>query len=347
MSLIDSGKLTDQLQKHDGKQPLSNLYVVIGNEILLVNETIDAIRKAATKSGYTERISLELDSRSDWSAVTSETQSISLFGDKKLITISIPSGKPGRVGGKAIQELAEQSKTFTDIIVIVVLPRLDRASKNSAWFKSLLSIGSVVEHKDITRAQLPSWISQRMALQGQSTDQNALNWMADKVEGNLLAAHQEVLKLGMLYDKGNLDINQVQEAVLDVARYNVFNLRDAMLTGNANRALSILDGLKSEGTALPLVLWAVGGEIRTLAILDAARTSGTLNQEIKRQRIFYNQEQYVMQALNRVPSHIWPLAVAHAHDIDKIIKGLNVAGRLNDPWTEVALLILRVANSTN
>lgn len=206
-----------------------------------------------------------------------------------------------------------------------------------------MDTATVIEITQVERSRLPRWIEERLARQGQRTDAETLDWIADRVEGNLLAAFQEVQKLGLLYPEGQLSADDVQQAVLDVARYNVFGLRDAMLAGHPERMLTMLDGLRAEGEALPLVLWAVGDEVRTLARLAAAQSAGQLQAEMRRQRIFGTREPLIRQALNRVATGAWPAAVRHAHDIDRLIKGLAPQGRMHDPWAELARLGLRVA----
>src|SRR5690606_21215323 len=172
---------------------------------------------------------------------------------------------------------------------------------------------------------------------------DTLAWMADKVEGNLLAAFQEIQKLGLLYPAGRISAEEVRRAVLDVARYDVFDLRDAMLAGQSKRALTILQGLRGEGVALPLVLWAVGDEIRLLARLAHLQTSGgDVAGEMRRNRVFGPREQGLRRTLARVPAAAWRAAVQHAHEIDRLVKGLKVPGLLNDPWDELARLLLRI-----
>jgi DNA polymerase-3 subunit delta len=326
--------------------PLAPLYVISGDETLLVTEAADALRVAAAQAGYRERISLVMEARSDWSAVMGATQNVSLFGDRRLIDIALPSGKPGRTGGDTLGRLAAMvaSGSLADTLVLVNLPRLDRATSAAKWAQALMQAGTQVEISNIERSALPGWIGQRLARQEQRLDRATLEWMADKVEGNLLAAHQEVQKLGLLYPKGMIESADVQKAVMNVARYDVFGLRDAMLAGQPARALTILWGLRGEGEALPLVLWAVGEEIRVLARLSAAQAAGQdLSTEMRRQRIFGPREQLVRQTLARVPRSAWIAAVQHAHDIDRLIKGLKVAGRLDDPWEELGRLALRIA----
>lgn len=337
---IDPDTLLRQLQ--DGTQP-DPLYVISGDEILLVTELLDALRTAARQAGYTERNSLVMDARSDWSELTADAQNISLFGDRKLLELKLPSGKPGKAGAEALIRLANQTAGSSDLLTLVALPRLDKTTRQTKWATALWDAATVIEPPTIGRHELPRWIGQRLQRQGQSADAESLAWVADRVEGNLLAAHQEIMKLGLLYPEGRLSDQDIQQAVLNVARYDVFALRDAMLAGESRRALTILDGLKSEGEALPLVLWAVGEEIRVLARLAIARAQGQpLGQAMRAQRIFGTRESLVGQTLNRVHDRVWPAAVQHAHDIDRLIKGVAPPGRLHDPWEELSRLILRI-----
>lgn len=340
---LDADRFADHLRRAGGR--LAPLYTISGDEPLLVTEAMDALRAAARAAGYTERTSLVMDARSDWSAVVAATQTVSLFGDRRLLELKIPTGKPGKAGGDMLARLAEQADNGgePDTIIAIGLPRLDKATRESRWMTALAR-GTVVDIPTIERARLPAWIGERLARQNQRADAATLQWMADKVEGNLLAAHQEIQKLGLLYPEGPLEAEAVERAVLNVARYDVFGLRDAMLAGDVARTVRMLDGLRAEGEALPLVLWAVGEEIRVLARVAQARASGQDSGAVMRRlRIFGAHERLALQALSRVPARAWPAAVQHAHDVDRIIKGLPVPGRLSDPWEEMTRLALRVA----
>ncbi|WP_459614793.1 DNA polymerase III subunit delta [Bordetella sp. 2513F-2] len=343
-SALDANGLAEHLGRAGAR--LAPLYTVSGDEPLLVTEAVDALRAAARAAGYTERTSLVMDARSDWSAVAAATQSVSLFGDRRLLEIKIPTGKPGKTGGDTLARLAEQARKQPDpdTLVVVSLPRLDKATRDSKWASALAQGGILADIASIDRGRLPAWIGSRLARQNQRADAATLEWMADKVEGNLLAAHQEIQKLGLLYPEGELAAADVERAVLNVARYDVFGLRDAMLAGDSARTLRMLEGLKAEGEALPLVLWAVGEEIRLLARLAEARRQGQdLGGLMRRLRVYGTHERLAQQALARVPPQAWPAAVQHAHDVDRLIKGLQVPGRLSDPWEEMARLALRVA----
>ncbi|HBI83945.1 MAG TPA: DNA polymerase III subunit delta, partial [Alcaligenaceae bacterium] len=216
--------------------------------------------------------------------------------------------------------------------------------RDSKWATTLLSAGTTIETASIDRTQLPDWIAKRLARQSQQVDANTLQWLADKVEGNLLAAHQEILKLGLLFDPGMISGEDVEQAVMNVARYDVFGLRDAMLAGDIPRMVRMMNGLKAEGEALPLVLWAIGEEIRTLARASQASASGQdMSSVLRSQRIFGQHERLARQALGRVAPRNWPAAVQHAHEVDRLIKGLQVPGKLQDPWEEMTRLAMRVA----
>ncbi|OZI54401.1 DNA polymerase III subunit delta [Bordetella genomosp. 4] len=341
---LDADRLAEYLQR--AGQRLAPLYTISGDEPLLVIEATDALRAAARQAGYTDRTSMIMDARSDWSAVFAATQSVSLFGDKRILEIKLPTGKPGKTGADTLTKLATQAaaQPDPDTLIVVALPRLDKATRESKWVQALAQSGMMIDIASIERSRLPAWVGARLARQNQRADAATLQWMADRVEGNLLAAHQEIQKLGLLYPEGQLAAQDVERAVLNVARYDVFGLRDAMLAGDAPRTIRMLEGLRAEGEALPLVLWAVGDEIRLLARVAEARATGQdAGALMRRLRIFGAHEKLALQALGRIPAKAWPAAVQHAHEVDRLIKGLTVPGRLADAWEEMTRLALRVA----
>lgn len=340
---MDTDRLIQSLSKPGAS--LAALFVITGDDPLLTIEAADALRAIARKAGFIDRSSYLMDARSDWSTLGVASGSGSLFGDKLLMEISIPTGKPGKQGADALIALASRCQGQADeILTIVSLPRLDKTARESKWASALFSAGTILEMSNIERHQLPEWIAQRLARQAQQADTTTLQWLADKVEGNLLAAHQEILKLGLLFEPGLLAHDDVEQAVMNVARYDVFGLRDAMLVGDVPRMVRIMGGLKAEGEALPLVLWAIGEEIRILARISQATTAGQdLATMLRSQRVFGQHERLARQALNRVPARNWGAAVQHAHEVDRLIKGLHVTGRLQDPWEEMTRLAMRVA----
>ncbi|MFT0532822.1 DNA polymerase III subunit delta [Castellaniella hirudinis] len=325
-------------------QPLAPCTVLSGDEILLLTEVSDAFRAAAVRQGCSERTHLVMDARSDWSQALASARNTSLFGDLRLLEISLPTGKPGRPGADALQQLAAlcAQDHLPDLKVLIRLPALDRTTQQGKWVQALKKTAVWQDIPTIPRTALPDWIATRLARQQQDTAPEALAWLSDKVEGNLLAAHQEIQKLALLYPTGALSLEQVQAAVLNVARYNLYDLRDAMLAGQADRALTVLRGLQAEGEALTLVLWAVGEEIRLINRIGADPNPDAA---MRSQRVFGPRERLMRQALQRVPARVWPLALRHAHEIDRLIKGIPAAGQLTDPWDELARLTLRVATA--
>lgn len=341
---MDAQRLINELNRPGAS--LAALFVVTGDDPLLTIEATDGLRAVAKSAGFLERSSFMMDARSDWSALSAASQSGSLFGDKQLVEISLPTGKPGKQGAEALIALSKRCTGMLadDVLTIVSLPRLDRATRESKWASALQSSGKFIDIPSVDRQQLPRWIAERLARQSQETDPATLNWLADKVEGNLLAAHQEILKLGLLFEPGKLDAKDIEQSVMNVARYDIFGLRDAMLAGDVPRMLRIMDGLKAEGEALPLVLWAVGEEIRTLARIAQAVAQGQeMSSVLRSQRVFGSREPLARRALSRVSPRSWPAAVQHAHEVDRLIKGLHVSGRLQDPWEEMNRLAMRIA----
>jgi len=331
----------EALDAHVGK-PLAQLYVIASDEHLLALEAADKIRRAARAQGYSEREVLSVERSFKWGELLAANQALSLFGDKKLIELRIPSGKPGKDGGAALQHYAKNLSP--DNLTLITLPKLDWATQKAAWVASLQQAAVYIEIPAVERAQLPNWIGVRLAAQGQSADRAGLDFIADRVEGNLLAAHQEILKLGLLHEPGKLTCEQVQEAVLNVARYDVFKLSEAMLAGDAARLGRMLEGLKGEGEALPLVLWAVAEEIRTLLKLKAGMAQGRpLGALLKEYRIWGPRERMMEPALRRISLPTLEAAMQQAAQVDKMIKGLRARAYAGDAWDAMLQLALKVA----
>jgi DNA polymerase-3 subunit delta len=333
----------EQLGAHLNKG-LAALYTISSDEPLLALETADKLRAAARAAGYAEREVLHVDARTDWSTVLAASQSMSLFGDRKLLEIRLPTGKPGKDGSQALQDYA--ARVSPDTLTLIALPRLDRQAKESAWFTALDRAGVVFDIPVVERAQLPAWIGARLAAQEQSADRACLEWIADRVEGNLLAAHQEIQKLALLHPPGALSLEAVQDAVMSVARYDVFKLNEAMLAGDLARLARMLEGLRAEGEAAPLVLWAIAEEIRTLARLASGLEKRTPLPNLMQQlRIWGPRQRLVEPALKRLAAHPGALdaALQRAAELDKMVKGLRIAFTSGDEWNELLLLARRIA----
>ena len=265
---------------------------------------------------------------------------MSLFASRKVIDLRIPSGKPGVEGAQALQEYCENLNA--DILTLISLPRLDGAAMKSKWFTALEQHGIVISADEVSLAALPAWIAERMKRQGQSTDADTLVFLAQKVEGNLLAAFQEIQKLALLFPAGPLTFEQVKDSVMDVARFDVFKLSEAMLAGDAERYVRILDGLRTEGTATVLVLWAVAEDIRTLAkVSRALQQSGNLANALREARVWGVKQKLVERAARRFSPVFAERALRQAAQIDKLIKGL----RHGDVWDELLQLGVRCARA--
>ena len=328
----------DQLAAHLAK-PLAALYLVHGNEPLLVIEAADAIRRTARAQGYDEREVLVVGPGFRWDALQMAAGNLSLFGGNKLVDLRIPSGKPGREGTEALQ--LHCSRLGEGVVTLITLPQLDWAARKSAWFLALQQAGVAIEANAPDLPRLPDWIAQRLKRQEQSAPPEALEFIAAHVEGNLLAAHQEIQKLALLHPPGALTLEQVEDAVLNVARYDVDKLREALLRGDAARCARLLDGLAAEGTAAPLVLWALATELRALAAIRAGLDAGQpLPELLKAERVFdERRRQALQQAVGRVATPRLRAALVHAARIDRMIKGLADG----DVWDEFLQLALRVA----
>ncbi|HEX8605596.1 MAG TPA: DNA polymerase III subunit delta [Pseudoduganella sp.] len=321
---------------------LAPLYVITSDEHLLALEAADKIRRTARDQGFSERDVLTVERSFKWGELLAANQELSLFGDKKLIELRIPTGKPGKDGGAALQ--AYVKNLSPDNLTLITLPKLDWQTAKAAWVTALQGAAVYIEIPNIERAQLPNWISLRLSMQGQSADRQSLDFIADRVEGNLLAAHQEILKLGLLHEPGKLTYEQVHDAVLNVARYDVFKLSEAMLTGDPARLVRMLEGLKGEGEALPLVLWAVSEEIRTLLKLKAGMAQGRpLAALLKEYRIWGPRERMMEPALRRVSLATLQDALRQAAQVDRMVKGLRAKAYAGDQWDAMLQLALKVA----
>jgi len=337
-----------QLAAHLAKG-LRPLYTLHGDEALLQQEALDTIRAVARAQGYTERSSFTVaGAHFDWSAVLAAGGSLSLFADRQIVEIRIPSGKPGKDGGAALQQIAQAAQGNDSVLTLVVLPRLDKATRTGAWFAALEAHGATVQIDPVERAQLPAWIAQRLAAQGQRVaageeGQRTLQFFADRVEGNLLAAHQEIQKLALLHPQGELAREQVEAAVLNVARYDVFKLSEAVLSGQVARTQRMLDGLQAEGEAEVLVHWALAEDIRALKrVKDAMNAGKPLPMALRENRIWGAKERLYQRLLPQASDAQLARLLQSAHVVDGIVKGLKQADWPQDGWQALSRLALQL-----
>ena len=303
---------------------LAPAYAIHGDEPLLALEAADAVRAAARKQGFAERVILEPGRSFDWSELTHAAASLSLFGGKKLIELRLPGGKPGAQGGAAIAAYLERRSP--DSLLLVSLPRLDRQTQGSAWFGALAAAGVVVDVWPVERARLTGWIAERLARQQQRAPREVLEFLAERVEGNLLAAHQEVQKLALLAPPGELAFDTVQAAVVNVARYDPSDAAEALVAGDTARYLRVLEGLRAEGEAPSFALFVLSNALFALQAMQ--RHGGE-------PRVFNRNLQRALQGAGRryAPRAV-DQAIAQCSQIDRAIKGVGSG----EPWERLVVL---------
>ena len=343
---IKAEQLAAQLAR--GLRPL---YTVHGDEPLLAQEAADAIRAAARAAGFGERKVYTVSGASyNWSEVLGAAQAMSLFAERQLIEIRIPSGKPGKDGSEALQRYCES--LADEVLTIVQLPRLDAQQSKSGWFSALDAAGVVVKVEPVERRALPVWITQRLAAQDQRVrpgdeGQRSLAFFADRVEGNLLAAHQEIRKLALLHPAGELSFEQIEAAVLNVARYDVFKLGEAVLAGQVTRTLRMLEGLRAEGEAAVLVHWTLAEDIRALKrVKDALADGRPLPLALRENRVWGLRERLFERALPLLTEHALAALVEAAQVCDGLVKGLRHPDWPPEPWEALKRLALMLVQHT-
>lgn len=354
MTQITAQQLSAHLQK-----PLQRLYILCGEEPLQQLESADAIRAALGNQEEVERqIFTVAGAHFDWSSVMAGLRGLSLFARQQLIDIRIPSGKPGREGGQALQQLAQEANQLQDTLILISIPQpLDRATKNTAWFKALLEQGVVVLCDPVDMQALPRWLTQRMQQAGLQVEsgedgRRAITFLAEHVEGNLLAAHQEIEKIRLLYCDNSvktitLTSDQIQNSVMNVARYNLFDLPQTVLSGQVSRALKMLEGLSSEGVALVRIHWALANELTSLwAVRQGLDEGKPLPLALKDARIWGDRERLYTKVLTHLSSKDCLRLLRAAQACDGIVKGLPFPGWPSDPGAAVRRLMLEILDAT-
>ncbi len=301
---------------------LAPVYAIHGDEPLLVLEAADAVRAAARRQGFAEREVFKPGRSFDWSELRHAGATLSLFGGKKIVELRLAGGKPGAQAAEALVAWCERPSP--EALLLVTMPRPEGGGWwDAPWFLALKGAGVVVEVQQIARAALPAWLEKRLARQKQSAPREVLEYLADRVEGNLLAAHQELQKLALLAPEGELALETVHQAVAEVARFDTYVAAEALLAGNTERYLRVLEGLRAEGEAPTYLLYTVSSALFALA------SGEHVNKALKR----------VLDSARRYPAHALAQAIADAAAIDKAIKGVGAG---EDPWEEFAKLGLRL-----
>jgi DNA polymerase-3 subunit delta len=318
------------------KRGLSSIYLISGEETLLVGEASDAIRGAAQAQGY-QREKQFIERGFDWQALRCDSRTASLFAERRLIELAI-QGSPGEEGADVLVELA--ANPIPDTMILAVTGKLDARAQQSRWVRAIEQSGVWVPVGSVERARLPAWIRQRFAAHGLEADDAAATVLADRVEGNLLAAHQEIAKLTLLLPPGPVTAEDVLAAVADSARYDVLQLGEAAMSGQCARALRILANLQGAGVEPTLILWALNKDLQWIARVQHARGAGTpIDQALNAMQVWRPRHTAMKQALGRLqPAAVRQLLVAAAR-IDRIVKGVLD----QDVWLEFQALIARFA----
>jgi len=316
----------DQLDAHLAKA-LSPIYFITGDEPLQLGEAADAVRRAAKKAGYNSRDVLDVGKGFDWNELTAEANSLSLFAEKRVIDLRLSSAAIGRAGSQAVAEYAQRPPA--DTLLLVTSPKLDRSQQNSKWVKALDSVGALVQIWPVDEQRLQPWIERRLRKNGLIPDAEVVLMMAERVEGNLLAAAQEIDKLLLLNGPGVITAEKLMESVADSARFDVFGLVDSALKGQSTRVLRMLAGLRAEGVAPTIVLWALAREIRLLASMSFAMERGeSVDQVMAAHRVWNQRKSIVRHGLARLKCKRWQQLLALCARGDRTIKGQEKG----DPW---------------
>jgi DNA polymerase III subunit delta len=326
-------KLESQL-----KQGLLPVYFFSGDEPLQLGEAADTVRKQARGEGFTEREVMHVDKGFDWNELLASGNAMSLFAERKLIDLRLPSGKPGKDGAAALVEYAERPPE--DTVLLITSGKIDKASQQARWYKALDKIGATLQVWPVDSADMPRWLEQRMRSRGLQPDKEAIAMVSDRVEGNLLAAAQEVDKLVLLNGEGPLSAEQVEMAVADSARFDVYNLVDTALLGDVPRVTRMLEGLRGEGVEPIQVLWALSREIRNLADMAGQLESGKGMDSVL-VRVWAKRKGPVRRGLLRHNRARWQMMLRRAARLDRLVKG-QAAGNAWDELLQLGLMMAGV-----
>jgi DNA polymerase-3 subunit delta len=332
---IAANQLSAQLNK-----PLLPCYLVTGDEPLLVQEALDAIRSSARDQGFESRELFVQSTGFDWSELTNAGGNLSLFADRRIIELRLPTGKPGVKGSAAIAAFAANDDP--DILFLVSAPKLDRGGASAKWVKAIDAQGGVIQIWPVSPRDLPGWIAARMKHAGLRPDRDAVRLIADRVEGNLLAADQEIEKLRLLHGEGELSAADIDKAVADSSRFDVYKLVDAAVGGDARRALRILGGVRTEGVEPVIVMWALTREIRMLAgLADSIRHGTDLSTAMRQARVWQSRQGLVRACIGRHQPGDFFRLLKLARDADAAAKGQMRA----DPWQLATRIVLDLASA--
>lgn len=336
---LNSAQLDSHLQAD-----LASVYILSGDETLLMQEAADAIRAAAQAQGYSERQVLHVDRSFNWSDLLEAADNLSLFAEKRIIELRMPTGKPGDAGRKAL--LAWVERLPEDTLLLIISGKLDAAAQKTKWFKTLEAASVSITIWPLEAARLPAWVGARMREHGLQPDTAAVELLAQRVEGNLLAAAQEIDKLHLLHGEGPINVDDVDEAVMDNARFDIYRLVDTALSGDIIRTQRMFNRLCEEGVESVLLLWVLSRELRSLAGMAAECADGSgrppaenrVEQVMTRYRVWQKRKPLINKALMRSGPRRWQGLMCAAARIDRLIKG-QLTGNVRDELLQLCLAL--------
>jgi DNA polymerase-3 subunit delta len=314
------------------------VYLISGDEPLQLGEAADAVRRQARQTGFTEREVLEQGTGFDWQSLSHAADSLSLFAERRILELRLSSPRVGAEGSQALCSYAQRPPE--DTLLLITCPKLDRGQLGSKWVKALEQSGALVQVWPVEGRQLSAWIERRLRSRGLVPGPEVVAMLAARVEGNLLAAAQEIDKLVLVHGSGDVDAERLLEAVADSARFDVYHLADACLRGEVRRAARMLSGLRAEAVPEAVVLWALTREIRLMARVAFAVDRGrSPSQAMAAQGIWERRRPLLQQGLKRLSTaELWTLLKVCAR-IDRVIKGREPG----DPWDALHRLTVRLA----
>jgi len=327
----------EQLPRQLNSQ-LAPVYFISGDDPLRVMEAADAVRAMARSQGYDEREVLTVEPRYNWNNLTAASGNLSLFSEKRLIDLRLPTGKPGKEGAQALRDFT--ARQDEDTLLLITAGKLDASARKSKWVQALDQAGVVVFIWPLDADKFPAWVHARMQRKKLAPTPEAVALLAERAEGNLLACVQEIDKLYLLHGEGKIDVDDILDAVTDNSRFDVFDLADSVLAGEGARSCRILNALKGEGIEPVLVLWSLSRDVRQLVnMADPVAQGEAVAKVLARFRVWQNRKEVFSKALNRLPSQACNTLLRRCAELDRVIKG-QAAGR---PWDELLQLSLQIA----
>jgi DNA polymerase-3 subunit delta len=327
----------DQLASHLNNKGLAPVYFITGEELLQINEAGDLIRSHAREQGFSDRQVFTVEPGFDWEALLTASNSLSLFSERRLLELRIPTGKPGDKGSKALLEYAQRPPE--DTVLLIISGKLDKSSQSTKWFKGLDKAGVVIQVWPVSTEYMPGWIARRMRAKNLEPTPDAVALLAERVEGNLLAAAQEIEKLRLLHGSGVIDLKAVSDSVADSARYDIYGLADVALSGDAIRTNRIINGLKGEGFEPVLILWALTRDIRSMSRLaHDVEIGAPVEQALFKHKVWEKRKPLFKKGLQRYTSIQWRQLLCRAGRVDRVIKGVETG----NAWDELLQLSLQI-----